>query len=467
MKDASMVLQRVLRRITPTENDRKKTEKVLAGIRRATKEVTENAGLIYTLAGSYLRDTWLKDKKEFDIFILFPETVQRAELEKKGLSLAKEIVERLEGTYEIAYAEHPYVRAKIGGYDVDFVPCYDIKNPEKIKSAVDRTPHHNKYILQNLTPELSSEVRLLKIFLKAAGIYGSDLRVEGFSGYLSELLIIRYRSFLNLLKDASTWEAGKVFIDLRKHHKTVPDLKKIYPGQPLVVIDPVDSKRNVAAALSPANFEKFKEAAREFLKDPDEKYFRVKKMQVSTKALSSLMEKRGTECLGIFFKRPDVVDDVIYPQLRRTSRRLKGVLEDADFKVLGHDVWCDVKRCLIFMELEVWKLPKIKKLAGPPTFSKKHSDEFTKKYRGKGRIWVEGANLVAEIKREYIDAGALLRDMLKHDIKTLRANGISSHPAESIASGFSIAKGPGVVREAAKNENLASFLGDYFKSRIL
>lgn len=172
----------------------------------------------------------------------------------------------LKGTYEIAYAEHPYTRATVEGYALDLVPCYDIKDAGRIKSAVDRTPHHNRYIFKNLTPMLSSEVRLLKQFSKSIGVYGSDLRVEGFSGYLSELLIIRYRSFVNLFKEAGKWEAGKVFIDLEKHHKARPDTKSKYPGQPLIVIDPVDRNRNVAAALSPANFEKFKESVGAFIK---------------------------------------------------------------------------------------------------------------------------------------------------------------------------------------------------------
>jgi len=61
----------------------------------------------------------------------------------------------------IAYAEHPYVRAQITHkteskpaekivYDVDIVPCYAVKKATEIKSAVDRTPFHNKWLEKNL-----------------------------------------------------------------------------------------------------------------------------------------------------------------------------------------------------------------------------------------------------------------------------------------------------------------------------
>jgi tRNA nucleotidyltransferase (CCA-adding enzyme) len=332
---------------------------------------------------------------------------------------------------------------------------------------VDRTPHHNTYILNNLAPPLSSEVRLLKQFCKSIGVYGSDLRTEGFSGYLSELLIIRSGSFLNLLRQAGNWEAGRVFIDLERHHKDRrPDVARKYPSQPLIVIDPVDRNRNVAAALSPANFEKFKESAKAFLRGPSGKYFRPGKA-VNVKSLSKTLKQRKTKVVSIVFKRPDVVDDVIYPQMRRSARRLKSMLEDADFRVIGQDVWCDDRECVIFMELEVWNLPKIKKLTGPPTFSKKHSDEFTKKYTGRGRIWVEGNNLVTEISREHTDAVKFITKSLKAGKGRLHDTGIASYVAGSLSRGFSLLSDAGAIRKAEGSNEFAFFLGNYFKNKIL
>ncbi len=49
----------------------------------------------------------------------------------------------MDGMSEERYASHPYVTGYIEGYYVDFVPCYNIKDSEELKSAVDRTltPH--------------------------------------------------------------------------------------------------------------------------------------------------------------------------------------------------------------------------------------------------------------------------------------------------------------------------------------
>ncbi len=467
MGNAETVLKKVLEKITPDDTERKKTDAALTSIKKATEEVIKPLKLDYTLAGSFLRDTWLPDKKEFDIFIMFPETVSREKLEKTGIDVGKKIVKALKGSYEIAYAEHPYIRAVVGEYAVDFVPCYDIKDAGKIKSAVDRTPHHNRYILKNITPALSSEVRLLKQFCKSVGVYGSDLRVEGFSGYLSELLVVRYRSFLNIVREASNWDAGKVFIDLSGHHKDEkPDVHKKYPGQPMIVIDPVDRNRNVAAALSPGNFEKFKESCRLFLKAPSEKYFRLER-KVNVKGLSKIFKERKTKMISVVFKRPGVVDDIIFPQMRRSTRRIKGMLEDGDFRVIGSDVWCDSEECVMFLELEVWKLPKIKKLTGPPTFSKKHSEEFTKKYKGHGRIWVEGKNLVTEIDRKFTEADELVGKSLKVGKKALLDMGIASHVASGMSSGFTLLSDSRIVKKAEGSNELAFSLSNYFKNKIL
>lgn len=48
------------------------------------------------------------------------------------------------------YASHPYVTSEIDGFEVDFVPCYNIENGSQLKSAVDRTILHTKYIQNTL-----------------------------------------------------------------------------------------------------------------------------------------------------------------------------------------------------------------------------------------------------------------------------------------------------------------------------
>ena len=148
------VLEKVLKRVTPPERERERTGRVVKEALEAAERILKPSKASPVLAGSYTRDTWMPDKKEFEIFMAFPEGVPREELEKKGLSLGKRIVKAMKGSFMIAYAEHPYVRAKIKGFMVDIVPCYKVKNAEKIRSAVDRTPFHNRYVSQKLDPGL-------------------------------------------------------------------------------------------------------------------------------------------------------------------------------------------------------------------------------------------------------------------------------------------------------------------------
>jgi len=77
---------------------------------------------------------------------------------------------------------------------VDIVPCYDAKSGEW-QSATDRTPYHTNYIRARLDKQLRGDVRLLKKFMQGIGVYGAEIKVGGFSGYLCELLIMKYGSF--------------------------------------------------------------------------------------------------------------------------------------------------------------------------------------------------------------------------------------------------------------------------------
>jgi tRNA nucleotidyltransferase (CCA-adding enzyme) len=91
---------------------------------------------------------------------MFKPEVDKKELEKRGLDMAKRIMKNLKGRFQIAFAEHPYLRGWVGKFLINIVPAYEIANPENIKSAVDRTPHHVKFVRKNLrNPD---EVRLLK-----------------------------------------------------------------------------------------------------------------------------------------------------------------------------------------------------------------------------------------------------------------------------------------------------------------
>jgi tRNA nucleotidyltransferase (CCA-adding enzyme) len=465
-----MVLNGVLKEITPSEQEKQQTQMILDKVRSATDEILKPLGFPHIVAGSFIRDTWMPDKKEFDVFILFPPRHSREKLEKQGLEIGKDIAKKLRGRHRIAFAEHPYVRASIDGYDIDIVPCYKVDSALRIKSAVDRTPFHNEWLSKHLYPKFIPEVRLFKQFCKGQGLYGSDTKTLGFSGYLCELIVINYRSFRALVEAAGKWEPGKVLINLEGFpgFDDVDYLHRKFPKQPLIVIDPVDPGRNVAASLSPENFMLFVFACREFLKSPSRDFFFKKPARPDPKKLEREMLGRGSRFLGFSFKAPGVIPDILWPQLRRTGRRVKDIMEQNDFGVMGWDVWTnDLDKCIVFFEFESCSLPRCRKLIGPSVFSKKHTGEFIEKYRDKGRIWIEGEYWVAEVRRDFQEPRQKLKETLAADEKTLKAKGIASYLAREISRGFEILQERELVSHARRYPGFGETLAGFFGKRAV
>jgi tRNA nucleotidyltransferase (CCA-adding enzyme) len=455
------VLGKVLKKITPSEKERGELSSVLGKIVKSAEDVIKPLNLNKTIAGSYTRDTWLADKKEIDLFIMFPVSYSRDKLEKLGLEIGKKIVKKLIGKYEIAYAEHPYVRGEVSGFAVDIVPCYNVKSASKIKSAVDRTPFHNKYIAEHLKVEMAKEVRLLKQFCKAIDVYGSDVRTLGFSGYLCELLIIKHKTFKNLVRSARGWALGEL-IDLERHCKVS---REHFKSQPLVVIDPTDPKRNVAAALSNENFTKFVETCKKFCKKPSEKFFEIDRRSIKKTELREYVKKRGSKLFILKFRRPKVVDDILWSQMRRTVARIISLSKENEFEILESSAWSDEKYSYLIFEMKVWSLPEIQKLMGPPLSSEEHSKEFRGKYK-KGKLYTEEGRWVVEVKRKYRDFGNLLKDFLGKPEKKLLKEGVRSHIAKNIPKGFEIIGLRGVEKIIERDKEFAIFLRKYFERGI-
>jgi len=460
------IIRFVLKKIVPSEKERNEVRRVMKKITNITERVLRPYGLSYTLSGSMTRDTWMPEKKEFDIFILFPENTPRTTLEKQGIEIGKKIIKSAKGSYTIAYAEHPYTRGKIGKFEIDIVPCYKISSPEKIKSSVDRTPFHNKWIEKNLPLTLSNEVRLLKQFTKNIGIYGSDAKTMGFSGYLCEILIVYYGSFLKLITSAMRWKPGKVFIDIEKYYKDEAYRKKIlkkFDGQPLIVIDPVDRMRNVAAALSPENFIRFVNACKGFVSKPSKSFFFSKPKPTN---IEKIMRERETGFLCVVFKKPDIIPDILWPQLRKTKKRLINILEEYEFRPIGSTIHENDKYCFIVIELESLELPNLRKIVGPSIFTSKRSNEFIKKYKKRGRVWVEEKYWFAEVQREFKNAIKKLSHTLNVPLKTLLAKGIPSYIAKEISRYYKILNTKEIIDLSKRDSGFSLHMKRYFEESV-
>ncbi|MEM3395932.1 MAG: CCA tRNA nucleotidyltransferase [Thermoplasmata archaeon] len=399
------VEKKVLEKIRPDTKTRLLIEHTISELTEKLKECIANkkANAEVLVVGSCARDTYLKESRDIDIFLLFPEDLLREKLEKLGIEIGMAV---LRG--ELKYAEHPYVHGIYRGFEVDIVPCYKVKDPSKKLSAVDRTPFHNKYVNEHLKEEQKDEVRLLKRFLKGLGIYGAEAAVQGFSGYLCELLIIKYGTFRGVLESAKNWRAN-VHMWIEKE-----PVKKFI--EPLVFIDPVDPGRNVASAVSLESLSLFIVAAQHYLEKPDIKFFYPIKRELSAekarKEVLGYIKRAGTAILSISTERPEKVDDIIASQVKKMERVIVQNLGMAGFKVLRSFSFFTEKEIWVFIELENQKIPKLYLHAGPYVWLK-NSDEFLGKYSKRKDVFlkpfVSGGRWVVGLLNEENDALEFLK----------------------------------------------------------
>lgn len=380
-------------------------------------------GLETHFGGSSSRGTCMKGDRDIDIFVLFPEDAERQELEDRGLEIGKRVFEEFSGQYEIEYAEHPYTRGTIDGHRVEIVPCYDV-DPDAIKSSVDRTPHHSRWVKENLDSGQKEDVVLLKTFLRSEGLYGSSLKTRGFSGYLCEILVSHYGSFRNLMDAAVDWNSDQV-IDPEKHHETLPqELEEKFKDEDPVVIDPVDPERNVASVLSQENYARFIYRSWEFKQNPGIDFFQDEELEVAEFDVQQEIEKRG-DFLVIEFGRPEGVDDVIYPQMRKSLSRMEAVLQNRNFRVFDSGFHLD-DEARIFFEMQR-KLPEIELLEGPKVFhGSEHIEQFTSKY---DNTFVRDDRVLAKTEREFTDGKEYLKYFLESDLED---KGIPDRVAEEM-----------------------------------
>lgn len=309
------------------------------------------------VAGSGGRGTYLPDRLDLDLFLLFPPTMGRPELAASGRQIGLALLAET----ETRYAEHPYLRGRFEGFQVDAVPGYAVTDPSHPLSAVDRTPFHQEYLLRDQTPAMVDQIRLAKQFLRSLGIYGSEARTAGFSGYLVELLIHRFGTLQALLGTAASWRVPVKLVSTAGARPAVPE------DVALVLDDPVDPGRNVATALSRAHLGLFIVAAGEYLARPSERAFTLHPApRLDPAEAGRRVEHRGTHVAVLPLPRPDLVDDILYPQLVKAEHALADEATRSGFGVIGTASAADARRALVVIELDHARVPTVRLQDGPP-----------------------------------------------------------------------------------------------------
>jgi tRNA nucleotidyltransferase (CCA-adding enzyme) len=314
------------------------------------------------------------------------------------------------------YAEHPYLEFHIDGIRVNVVPCYSVEKGQW-KSATDRTPYHTEYMREHLKPEMRLEARLLKRFMKGIRSYGAEIRVGGFSGMLVETLILHYKSFLDTLVQASKWKPV-IFLDLEKPTSS-QDSRPRDLGSPMVVIDPVDPNRNLAAAVRDDKLWGFVAASREFQNNPGTWYFFPPKPTPKTKAqIAKLLEHQTRDIVAISFEHSKIVPDVLWGQLLKIEKGLTELMIRQDFHPIRSTVWSDEDRSsAIFVELDTSTLPGVQLRQGPPISKMNDSQGFLDRHLNANDTirgpWMEDGRWVVDKKRRILTIEQLVTMALK------------------------------------------------------
>lgn len=405
--DADSVERDVAARITPSAEFLERVSRVReALVERVTSAARERSSPLTRalVAGSAARGTFLQDRLDVDLFLLFPPDLSRERLREEGLALGRAVLTNP----ETRYAEHPYLRGTFEGFTVDAVPGFAISDPSRPLSPVDRTPFHQQYLSARETPALVGQVRLTKQFFRSLGVYGSEARTEGFSGYLVELLVIRFGSLRKLLFAARDWRIPVRLAEPGKEPRRLP------ADVALVLADPVDPNRNVASALSRRNLGLFILAAGEYLNRPSAEFFDLRpSVPLSKPTAVELVQGRGSHVTVAVLPRPDLVDDTLYPQVRKAARAVAEELSRSEFTVLGEASACDPSSVVIVVELAHPRRPMVRVQDGPPA-GVDRAGHFLEKWASKGVTVFQGpyvrpdGSLGVDAQRSPLDAEAVL-----------------------------------------------------------
>lgn len=436
---AKQIFKMVLSGIKPSETEVKAT---IANVNMLTNRLRQIVpkSVEIMVVGSIARGTNLKGDADIDIFMLFGPKFTKEQLSRMGLEYGKKLVDKKKGErFEIKYAEHPYLRAYFqNGIRADIVPASKIESIERLATAVDRTPLHTDFINTNMSNRQRDETRLLKYLLKAHDIYGAEVKIGGFSGYLCELLIYQYGSLLNMLEKVAEMRLPAVLEPGNKAFLNDEGIAKKF-GSRFVVIDPVDPNRNVAAAVTEESLSRLVLLARDFISKPDLDYFYG--YGFSSLKTNSMLEKfitsSGLDLFLIVSSVPDKTSDVLWPQLRKTAMILADYIKKQGFETYFSLSWVEKEKGFMLIGAPKATL-KTRLMKGPDVFKTTSTSKFIKKHSSALGFLLKESTLYSLERSEHEDVASIIKEASKGRIikrhKDINLNGakifLNKIPAE-------------------------------------
>lgn len=432
---------------------------------RRVKAAVEASGLRgeVRLDGSVAKDTWLSRQVDLDIFIRLPTDIPKESFGERCIPIAREalrpakIIER--------YAEHPYAETYVDNVRVNVVPCYNVARGAW-KSATDRTPFHTEYIRSHLTTEQRDQVRLLKAFMTGIGTYGADIKTGGFSGMLCETLTAAKGSFRSALTAAADWKPRTV-IDVEAYYRERGEELEDLFGDDLIVIDPVDKGRNLAASVTRRRLWEFVSAARLLLADPSLRYFFPPEPKTPTTArMRKLLSDRHLVAFGV--GRIEAVVDILWSQLYRTENALASHLKSNGFEVVRSESWSNEKDLsVILFEVSTEPLGAVYLHRGPEVSRGPEGSRFLEKNLNSNQTasgpWIADDRWMVAKRRRARYAADVLEAVMKSNRN--RELGVARRVSEAARRTGNIWSTQEIQRLYARNKQFACFLAEFIEGK--
>ena len=397
--------------------DSEESEQLSGVMREFEEKVTvelAKQGVVANLfvGGSVGKGTCLPGIHDVDYFMRF-------DLKKYGEENISEVCESvLLGIFKDVLrlkGSRDYFRVKINDYEIEIIPVLYIKRINQAQNLTDQSPFHVNWIKKNVKARknLNFDMRLAKQFFRASGVYGAESWIGGFSGHVTEILVVYYGGFEKLLKAVLKWK-DKTIIDVEKAYEGMDVLDILDDAKivgPLVVVDPVDKERNAAAALGLEKFELLQSKIESFLKKPHKKFFDEIEITVDD------IKKMGKRNRVLIWKAPpeDEKMDVSGAKMVKYAEHISRMFKDEEFVVLDSGMyWNKHDDGLVWVIVDKKDLSKNQIIKGPQTFGmQNHIMAFKKKY-ARRKNWREGYHYYAEIPRKYTKIDQILR-LVKKD----------------------------------------------------
>jgi len=351
------------------------------------------------LGGSAAKKTMVRNDFDCDIFVKFDKSY-------RGETLSDLLEKCLSGMkYDRIHGSRDYFQMNLNGIKFELVPVLDIRNSKDAENVTDMSPLHVDWITEKLhrNPKLRDEIILAKVFCKAQGLYGAESYISGLSGHVLDILVVYFGSFRKLLENAITWHKYKV-IDIEGYNSE--DDMNESKISPIIVIDPVDKRRNAAAALSTEKFTLFKQKAAEFIERPSAKLF------VKTPVTKEgLLKKAGKNVLVMVMAEPIMSKiDVMGSKLLKVHEHILKHMALHGFVMVDSGwQWAPAEEAVSWYIIDPEILSSRREHMGPPTKELPAADKFREKhercYENKGRLFVE-------VRRDFRKPEDLIRNLL-------------------------------------------------------